>query len=330
MVVWPRLERPRAAATAESKPGAGGAERGPAASEERPQLPPGIVDTSGRVGAARQEPDRTWLAEQFQREILETARRAAASAPDPLSNEALSRVARALGASGWFHGEPGVRRELGGRVVVEGTWRIPAAVVRVGGRDRVIDWSARPMPPEYAPGRSGLWVIEGVAEGPVRDASGQIDFTQAWPGEDVAGAVELLMLAGRQRWAGQVAGVEVATYTDTKRLALMTREGTRVVWGGRPSRPLMGESTTAAKLDKVNMLFRDFGRIDAGKPAVEVFWEGKPLVLDLSATAQEAQRREAGEPSPTPAGQPPAQTPARPGAAPPRSGRDGGARTPGR
>ncbi|MCX5689623.1 MAG: hypothetical protein NTV94_07545, partial [Planctomycetota bacterium] len=63
---------------------------------------------------------------------------------------------------------------------------------------------------------------------------------------------------------------------------------TRVVWGGRPSKPALGEVSTAQKLEHLRQLVRDTKRIDASYPMIYVNQER--LLFDLSATAM-AQRK---------------------------------------
>lgn len=242
---------------------------------------PRLVTASATPG----EPAETWLPRQFQEELLALAQRQLSAGPEAISRDPLRRIAVALGGSGWFEGVPSVRREAGGVVRVDGRWRIPAAVVRTGGKDRLVSWEARPMPVAYEIDRSGLKVIIGVSEAPA-SAAGHPDYTRAWPGEQAQAALELLALVSREPWADQVAGVDVSGYRSRRELVLLTRYGTSIVWGGRPSKPRPGDTSTASKLSKIAMLNRDFRRIDGGMAAVDVWlMPDKPLEIDLTATA---------------------------------------------
>lgn len=228
----------------------------------------------------------TWLPQQFQEELLALAYRQISATPDAIGRDPLKRIAVALGNSGWFEGVPTVRREARSVVRVDGRWRVPAAVVRSGGKDRLVSWEAKPMPVAYEPDRSGLKVIVGVSDHEVRSTAGRLDYQKSWPGEQTQAALELLALVSKEAWADQVAGVDVSGYGARKELVLLTRYGTSIVWGGRPSKPRPGDTSTPSKLGKIAMLNRDFRRIDGGMSAVDVWlMPDKPLEIDLTATA---------------------------------------------
>ncbi len=59
---------------------------------------------------------------------------------------------------------------------------------------------------------------------------------------------------------------------------------TRVVWGGRVTKPLLGEVSSAQKLAHMGELFEKHRRIDAGFPMIYV--NSTKLQFDISATAQ--------------------------------------------
>lgn len=246
---------------------------------------PRLLVAPGSAGVEGQP--TTWLPQQFQEELLALAHKQLGADPDVFARDPLKRIAIALGNSGWFEGLPLVKREAGGVVRVDGKWRVPAAVVRSSGKDRLISWEAKPMPVSYEPGRSGLKVIVGVPE--PGSASGRPDYQQPWPGEQTQAALELLALVSREVWADQVSGVDVSSYAAKKQLLLLTRYGTIIDWGGRPSKPRPGDTSTPSKLAKIALLNRDFRRIDGGMPAVDVWlMPDRPLEIDLTATANAA------------------------------------------
>ncbi|MBS0191144.1 MAG: hypothetical protein U0573_15045 [Phycisphaerales bacterium] len=239
-------------------------------------------------------PAKTWLAPQFQEELLTLATKAAGANPDPLSHAPLDAIGSALEKSGWFDGRPTVARVGQSEIVIKGAWRIPAAVVRVPGaapgeeKDRLISWDGRPMPVEYPAGRSGLTALLGVGQPPAKDASGNIDFTAAWPGDDAAAGLELFRLIAGQPWHTQVAAIDVGGFNQDKQLSISTTYSTRLIWGGRPSKPLTGECSTAAKLAKISELNAVAKRIDAGHSEIELWWPiNKPLEIDRSASAEQ-------------------------------------------
>lgn len=196
----------------------------------------------------------------------------------------LSDLGEVLQASGWFEGAPRLRRTADDAVSVDGVWRRPACVLRFGDRDRVIDWSGRPLPVDYAPGGSNLRVIVGAASEPGRTADGRLDMGAAWPGEDVAAGLELLAPLLQEGFASQIAGVDVGGYYTQGQLVILTDEGTRIVWGGRFGEFIPGEAPSDEKLARLrqNAANPQFShRIDMGQRRIEIFDE-RYYLLDLT------------------------------------------------
>lgn len=253
------------------------------------------ADKADPKAAAAPAPPPTWLPRQFQEELLTIARAALSSHPDPFSGEPLRRLSDSLVASGWFEGAPNVRREGDGLIVVDGRWRIPAAVVHADGKFQMISWQGLLMPPTYAERPKGLLLITGTSDGIPRDAQGRLDFAHAWPGEDVAASLELLALLVQQKWASQVAGIDASDFPARKSLTILTTGGTRVVWGGRPAKPNIGDAATSHKLQNIATLVRDTKRIDGGYPLV--YLNSPTPQFDISATAKAA-AKVGGTPAP--------------------------------
>jgi hypothetical protein len=109
------------------------------------------------------------------------------------------------------------------------------------------------------------------------------DYGTAWAGEDIVASIELIELMQDKPWFHQVAGVDVSEYSARGRLTLVTPDGTRVVWGGRPTKPLIGEVSTAQKLAHLSQIMHDYKRIDAGYPLIYV--NAANLQFDISASA---------------------------------------------
>jgi hypothetical protein len=235
-------------------------------------------------GGAADAAPKTWLPKPQQEEVLALAHDALGSTRVGLSRSPLERVGDALAASGWFEGTPKVRRGDESTIIVEGEWRVPAAVVRKDDKDYLISWDAKPMPPVYdADEAKSMRVITGPALGPPMNQDGTRDFASGWAGEDIAASLELLALMLDKPWAKQVAGIDASDYSAHGLLSLVTPEKTRVVWGGRPSKPLMGEVSTAQKLAYLGQLMHDCKRIDAGHGVVYI--NNRQLQFDISASA---------------------------------------------
>ncbi len=251
-----------------------------------------------KVHIADQSTNMTWIPRAWQERLLAQTRQRVASLADPLDPKVLTDLSAFLGASGWFEAAPTVRRTGTNGIVIEGEWRTPAAVVRYrptpGVSEQLLWLSSKgyPMPKVADPGNARPRVIVGPKAGPPTTPGGQVDFDRAWPGDDVAAGLELLALVGRQTWANQVAGVDVSEYASKECLSLLTTYGTRVVWGGKPSKPRYGDAPTRQKLHHIATLKGDTRRIDAGHQIVYV--DSFFLMFDRTAT-EELRRKQAGE-----------------------------------
>lgn len=250
----------------------------------QPTAAPTIIVQWPKVKPGEGQAAVTWVPEQQRDALLDRARHAVMDGAPDLSGESLSRVGKSLSESGWFHGPPVVRRGLNNSIVVDGQWRVPAAVVRRGGVDQLISWEGAPMPVTMPAGQARFPVIENPACAAPVLADGGLDCGAAWAGEDMAASLELLQVLLRQPWGSQVAGVDASKYAADKSLVLTTVYGTRVVWGGRVSKPLLGEVSSAQKLAHMTELYGQHRRIDAGFPMIYV--NSSKLQFDISATAQ--------------------------------------------
>lgn len=222
------------------------------------------------VASAQGAAPMTWMPRERQVELLGEAAERLRRYRDPLDPRALQDLSGWLGSSGWFEGVPTVRRDGDGSVVVAGDWRTPVAVVRRDEKEYWISASARVMPALYPPGQTPVRAIVSPSRGVPLAGAGQVDYASPWEGEDVRAGMELLALLSRQKWYGQVAGVDVSGHAGSGSLSILTRHGTELVWGGRPSSPRYGDSTTSEKLRNIDTLFADTRRIDAGYPKVYI------------------------------------------------------------
>lgn len=213
---------------------------------------------------------QTWLHGAFQQELSEVAHHHLDTARAAFSADPLRRVSDALAESGWFDGPPRVTRQWGGGIVIDGSWRTPAAVVRCNDKDLVVSWDGRLMPPVYEPGATTMPLISGLALPPPQRTDGTRDYANAWPGEDIAASLELLGELLRHPWAQHVAGVDASEFSRHARLVIVTDKQTRVVWGGRAAKPLVGEVPTVAKLAHLEDNVRTTGRLDGGFPMIYV------------------------------------------------------------
>lgn len=249
-------------------------------------------------------PAMTWIPREWQEKLLTDARATVGARPDPLDPSVLSSLRDSLDASGWFEKTPMVRRDRATGIVIEGEWRTPAAVVRytaTPGAAPELLWlstNAFPMPKVAEPGRARPKVLENPASGPPTNANGGVNFNAPWTGDDINAGLDLLALVAAQPWAGQIAGVDLSEFTTKESLTLTTTFGTRVVWGGPPSKPRFGDTPTKDKLRHIATLFGDTRRVDGGHPTVYV--DSAYLMFDRSATAELRRQQAESQGTPTP------------------------------
>jgi hypothetical protein len=213
-------------------------------------------------------PTDTWMP-AGEREALVRRARAAIREPDPLSVRPLRAIATALGESGWFEGEPAVNRDGRGRIVVQGDWRVPAAVVRYSGWDHLVSWTGMPMPRRYAAGSSNQRVIIGARLGPGPTEAPAAGYRSPWPGEDVAAGLRLLRLLAERDLVKQVEGIDVSSYPRGM-LELVTIHGTRIEWGAAPGEWTPGQATDEERIARLLRLQAEYGRIDGGAARVRI------------------------------------------------------------
>lgn len=212
---------------------------------------------------------RVWLPLAEQERITSLTAQAA-SGGRALSVEPLAEVGRAMAGTGWFSGTPSVRWTPDGRIHAEGTWRVPAAAVRIGAREHLIDFDARVLPLEYPSGESNQIFLINQSQ-PIA-ARGE-----KWEGEDLRAALDLIVLLQNERLLEQVAGIDLGRGRDSGVLSIITDRGARVVWGGGPRHLRPAEQPTSIKLDRVRTLLQRTGRVDAGVDLVDLRFQ-QPLI----------------------------------------------------
>ncbi|HLP86076.1 MAG TPA: hypothetical protein VK157_17115 [Phycisphaerales bacterium] len=227
----------------------------------------------------------TWVPKAERDALGEMAQSALAGDDERFTGESLERVGKAMASSGWFTHTPKIRRVVGGKIEIDGNWRAPAAVVRRDGVDQLISWDGFPMPVTANVGATQFPVIDSPALPAPKLAGGAVvDFNTAWQGEDIAASLELLAVLLRQPWGSQIGGVDAKEFSSTRAMVVTTTFGTRVYWGGRYTKPALGEVSSEQKLAHLSELYSKHNRIDAGYPMIYV--NNTKLQFNISATAE--------------------------------------------
>lgn len=252
---------------------------------------------TGKEKVAVDAPKETWLPKQFQDEVTALIQSNLGQDPAVFSRDPLVSVGIALERSGWFDGVPTVARSNENTIRVSGTWRIPVATIvykptehDVDEVEQLISSTGHPMPVTYRPGTSALPRIVGLGARPVMQTDGQIDYGSRWTSADAPqnetldAALELLRTVSEQPWGKQVGGIDARDYLNTKSLTILTKDESRIVFGGRPSQPLLGETSTKSKLARIGEIDKRFGSIDAKRAAIDISGV-HPVEINIAATA---------------------------------------------
>lgn len=256
-----------------------------------------IRTAAHKDGITIEPPRQTWLPQQFQDEVIALIQSNLGQDPAVFSKDPLVSVGIALERSGWFNGVPTVARSAENTIRVSGNWRVPVATIAykltehdADEVEQLISSTGHPMPVTYRPGTSGLPRIVGLGTRPVMQTDGLIDFGSRWTSADspqnetLDAALELLQTLSEQPWARQVGGIDVREYLTTKSLTILTKDESRVVFGGRPSQPLLGETSTKSKLTRIGEIYKRFKTIDAKRAAIDISGV-HPVEINIAATA---------------------------------------------
>lgn len=251
-------------------------ERAAAAAATKPE-PPKVVFVSRPA----------WMSDYLAAELGEVCR--PAGAPDLFDRDALVAINGRLRASPWIAKVRQVRRaygrSAGDTIEVDCDFRAPLALVRAGTGDDYwfVDAKGVRLPERfagqevrkvvYAGGKVNLRVVEGVRNPPPARAG------QPWPGDDLAAGLELAERLNGQPFADEVERVDVSNYGGRQarheaHLVLVTRHGTQVRWG-RPWSAVDAfvEVRPELKVETLKQIVAGYGRIDAGKPWIDVRFE---------------------------------------------------------
>jgi hypothetical protein len=191
----------------------------------------------------------------------------------------------------WIRQVKSVRRGYdkgpGDVLEIDCEFRAPIAAVKAGDYYWYIDGECVMLPEQfnaaevrrvlYDPShRPSIRIIEGVAAAPPEAG-------QKWKGEDLAAGVELVKLLYGKPYTDEVERVNVANFAgrvdpNEAQLVLITRYQTQVRWG-RPVNAAasnghyvvdVSEVSPDQKLQYMEQIVRQFGRIDANHSAVDV------------------------------------------------------------
>lgn len=183
----------------------------------------------------------------------------------------------------WIKNVRSVTREYsktpGDTLEIDCDFRAPVALVKWETFYWLIDGDGILLPEQYTQAdlrkvmydgnHLSLRIIEGIANSPPESG-------QKWQGPDLAAAIEMVGLLYNKPYADEIERINIANFAGRQdlreaQIVLITRYQTQVRWG----RPIHAsdfkiEVEPAQKLDYMDRLVKQFGRVDAGHSAVDL------------------------------------------------------------
>lgn len=182
---------------------------------------------------------------------------------EALSNEPLREAVLTLQNSGWVDAIPEARWTSDGTIEIDATWRVPAAVVRNGQREVLIDWNRRVLPPDYAIGESNQRFFTNVGA-PLPRVGEQ------WTGTDLQDGIALLRELRKNNLLEHVDGFDLGTGARSGTITIITTRGTHVVWGAGPGRERPGEQVSSVKMERLMEIYKRAGLLDGGMGYIDI------------------------------------------------------------
>ena len=148
------------------------------------------------------------------------------------------------------------------------TFVTPAAVVRDGEGDHLVDPSGRLLPRTFPHGGAEHQLVITNVRFPRPQRPGS-----QWEGADVTAALRLLRLIDGKPWRQQIAAIDTSRYLAEEVLVIRTDLGASIIWGSAPGEESGLEVAADGKLAYLDKAFEEFNRIDTGYDGELRFYE---------------------------------------------------------
>lgn len=182
----------------------------------------------------------------------------------------------------------------GDTLVLDCEFRVPVALVHYKDAYYLVDGEGYALPERYpadqvarvtygANGRINIRVVEGIHGD--RPMPGQ-----KWEGEDLAAALEMIKVLHGKPYAEEIVKVDVSNFAGRQdsrsaQLVLVTRQNTQIQWGSPPSSTDIAEVPGATKLQRLQEIYAQYKRVDAGRQWIDVRIDRPTRPVDAVATA---------------------------------------------
>lgn len=224
-----------------------------------------------------------WMSDFLAGEIIKTTQ--PIGLHSSFSRQLLIDTARSLQSNPWIKHVNQIRRVYaqspGDTLEIDCDYRTPAALVRWGDFYWLVDSQGIKLPEQYdsqllpkillgLDGKTNLRIIDGVAHAPCEAG-------QAWPGQDLAGGLEMARLIASTDWADQIRDIDVSNYGGRRddreaQIVLYTRFGTQLRWGRPPSEQdaFIIEASAPQKLAAIEEIYQRTKRVDDNQPWLDL------------------------------------------------------------
>jgi hypothetical protein len=223
-----------------------------------------------------------WMTDFLASEIIKTTQ--PIGLHSSFNRQLLIDTAKSLQSNPWIRQVNEVRRAYGqtpgDTLEIDCEYRVPAALVKWGDFYWLVDSQGVKLPEQYdrdllpkvlvgADGKTNLRIIDGVSHGPPE--AGQV-----WPGQDLAGGLEMARLLSDQNWADQIRDIDVSNFAGRRdereaQLVLYTRFGTQIRWGRPPSaKDAFIEVPAPQKLSAIEDIYLRAKRVDDNQPWIDL------------------------------------------------------------
>jgi hypothetical protein len=255
-----------------------------------PQRPPKVVLVNRPA----------WMTDFLAGEIVKTTE--PIGLRSAFSQKLLMETAHSLQSNPWIKQVNMIRRVYvnspGDTLQIDCDYHTPAALVKWGDYYWLVDADGVKLPEQYdagllskiligPDGRTNLRIIDGVSHGP--PAPGQI-----WPGQDLAGGLEMARLLADANWADQIRDIDVSNFNGRRddrqaQIVLFTRFGTQIRWGRAPSaKDAFIEVPANKKLSEIQAIYLTAHRVDDNQPWIDLRFDRVTCPQQAAAGPQNA------------------------------------------
>jgi hypothetical protein len=223
-----------------------------------------------------------WMSDFLAEQIIKTAQ--PMGLHSAFDHQLLVDTVNALKSDPWIKSVKQVRREYaqtpGDTLEIDCDYRAPVALVKWGQYYWLVDGEGVKLPEQYTArqlpqimfgndGKVNVRIIDGVLHAPTESG-------RTWPGNDLAGGLELARLLAERDSAEEIRVIDVTNYggrNDPReaQIVLITQYGTQVRWGRPPSaKDAFIEVPASVKLAAMDRIYEQKNRVDAGQPWVDI------------------------------------------------------------